>query len=171
MQGPANLLWRLFPGVRVQERSRFLFFAGLAALVSLAQTLGLTGAEALFLSEVGIEFLPVTIICGSIATVVGFAMYAVRVGDVRNDGFFVQMLVGAGIALTVTTTGIWLQVPGVSIFLICFFFVTQAIFVNHLWTFTTDYFDTVASKRLVPLLTIGASVGGVVGGLIAFGAS
>ena len=169
MQGLTNRFWRLFPDVRVQERSRFLFFAKLAALVSLAQTLGLTGAEALFLAEVGIDYLPITIIGGSVATVLGFVMYAVRVGDVRNDSFFAQMLVGAGIALTAAATGIWLQIPGVSIFLICFFFVTQAIFVNHLWTFTTDYFDTVASKRIVPLLTIGASIGGVVGGLIAAG--
>jgi HEAT repeat protein len=169
MQGLKNLFWRFFPDVRLQERSRFLFFAGLAALVSLAQTLGLTGAEALFLAEVGIEYLPITIIGGSVSTVVGFVLYAMRVGDVRNDGFFAQMLVGAALALTAATIGIWYQVPGISIFLICFFFVTQAIFINHLWTFTADYFDTVASKRLVPLFTIGASVGGVVGGLVAAG--
>ncbi len=167
MQGRTDLFWRVFSDVRAQERSRFLFFAGLAALVSLAQTLGLTGAEALFLAEVGIEYLPITIICGSISTVLGFAIYAARVGDVRNDSFFIQMLVGAGVALSATTSGIWLQIPGVAVFLICFFFVTQAIFVNHLWTFTADYFDTVASKRIVPLLTIGASIGGVVGGLVA----
>ena len=79
----------------------------------------------------------------------------------------VQMLIGAAIALAAATTGIWLRVPGVSTFLICFFFVTQAIFVSHLWTIATDYFDTVSSKRIVPLLTMGASIGGVVGGLIA----
>ncbi|MBW2495015.1 MAG: HEAT repeat domain-containing protein [Deltaproteobacteria bacterium] len=167
MQEPKYLFWRLFPDVRLQERSRFLFFAELAALISLAQTLGLTGAEALFLVEVGIEYLPITIIGGSASTVLGFVLYAMRVGDVRNDGFFAQMLVGAAIALTAATAGIGYQLPGVSIFLICFFFVTQAIFINHLWTFTADYFDTVASKRLVPLFTIGASVGGVVGGLVA----
>jgi HEAT repeat protein len=167
MQGLTNRFWRLFPDVRLHERSRFLFFAELASLISLAQTLGLTGAEALFLADVGIEYLPITIIGGSVSTVLGFVLYATRVGEVRNDGFFAQMLVGAAIALTAATTGIWFQIPGVSIFLICFFFVTQAIFVNHLWTFTADYFDTVASKRLVPLLTIGASIGGVVGGLIA----
>jgi HEAT repeat protein len=167
MQGLTNLFWRLFPDVRLQERSRFLFFAKLAALISLAQTLGLTGAEALFLAEAGIEYLPITIIGGSLSTVLGFVLYAARVDEVRNDGFFAQMLVGAAIALAAATTAIWLQVPGISIFLICFFFVTQAIFVNHLWTFTADYFDTVASKRLIPLFTIGASIGGVVGGLIA----
>jgi len=169
MPGPGKLFWRLVPDVRVHERSRFLFFAQLGALISLAQTLGLTGAEALFLAEFGVELLPLTIIAGSASTVLGFALYAMRVGDVRNDGFFAQLLVGAAVALAAATLGIELHVPGVSIFLICFFFVTQAIFVNHLWTFTTDYFDTLTSKRLVPLFTIGGSVGGVGGGLIAAG--
>lgn len=167
MLGMTNLFWRLFPDVRVQEQPRFLFFAGLAALISLAQTLGLTGAEALFLADAGIKYLPITIIGGSISTVLAFVLYAGRVGEARNDGLFVQMLIGAAVALTAATTGIWFEVPGVSIFLICFFFVTQAIFVNHLWTFTTDYFDAVSSKRIVPLLTIGASIGGVMGGVIA----
>ncbi len=167
MQGPTDLFWRFFDDVRVQERPRFLFFLGLAALISLAQTLGLTGAEALFLADVGIEYLPVTIIVGSVSTVLAFGLYATRVGEVRNDGFFAQMLVGAAIALTAAGAGIWFQIPGVSIALICFFFVTQAIFISHLWTFATDYFDTLASKRIVPMLTIGASIGGMVGGLIA----
>ena len=167
MQGLTNLFWRWFPDVRLQERPRFLFFLELAALISLAQTLGLTGAEALFLADAGIEYLPITIIGGSVSTVLGFVLYAARVGEVRNDGLFVQMLIGAAIVLTAATIGIWFEVPGVSIFLICFFFATQAIFVNHLWTFTTDYFDTVSSKRIVPLLTIGASIGGVMGGVIA----
>lgn len=103
MQGLTNLFWRLFPDVRLQERSRFLFFAELAALISLAQTLGLTGAEALFLAEAGIEYLPITIIGGSVSTVLGFVLYAARVGEVRNDGLFVQMLVGAAIALAAAT--------------------------------------------------------------------
>ncbi|HXV35829.1 MAG TPA: Npt1/Npt2 family nucleotide transporter, partial [Myxococcota bacterium] len=169
MQRLADLLWRLLPDVRIPERARFLFFAGLATLVSLAQTLGLTGAEALFLAEVGIEYLPLTIIGGSLSTVLAFVVYAARVGDARNDALFGQMLWGAGALLAAATLCIELEVPRVPIFLICFCFVAQAIFINHLWTFTTDYFDIVASKRLVPLFTVGASVGGVGGGLIAAG--
>jgi HEAT repeat protein len=171
MQGLTELFWRPIPDVRKQERPRFLFFAVLATSISLAQTLGLTGAEALFMAEFGAKYLPVTIIGGSLATVMGFIAYAARVGEVRNDSLFVQMLIGAGIALIGATAGLSLELRGVSVFLICFFFVTQAIFVNHLWTFTTDYFDTVASKRLVPLFTIGASVGGVIGGVLAAGIS
>ena len=171
MQGLTDLFWRPIPDVRKQERPKFLFFALLAASISLAQTLGLTGAEALFLAEFGARYLPVTIIGGSLATVLGFVAYAARVGDARNDSLFIQMLIGAGIVLIGATAALSLDLRGTSIFLICFFFVTQAIFVNHFWTFTTDYFDTVTAKHLIPLFTIGASVGGVIGGVLAAGFS
>ncbi len=171
MQGLTDLFWRLFPGVRTQERPRFRFFAGLATLISLAQTLGLTGAEALFMAELGAQYLPLTIVGGSLSTVLVFIAYAALVGKARNDGLFIQMLIGAGVVLIAAAIGLSLELRGMSTFLICFFFVTQAIFVNHLWTFATDYFDTVASKRLLPLFTIGASVGGVIGGVLAAGVS
>ena len=72
MSGLSESLWRgPLRNVRVVERTRFLFFAGLATLVGVAQTLGLTGAEALFMSEDGTEWLAATIIGSSIATVAG----------------------------------------------------------------------------------------------------
>lgn len=166
MAGLTDLFWRPLD-VRIQERSRFLFFVGLATVISLAQTLGLTGAEALFMAQLGAEYLPATITGGSIATVLSSMVYAARVGNARNDSLFIQMLIGAGCILAAATAGLAAGLPWVSTFLICFFFVTQAIFVSHLWTFTADYFDTVASKRLLPLFTIGMSVGGVIGGLLA----
>jgi HEAT repeat protein len=168
MSGMNELLWRgPLHDVRVEERSRFLFFAGLATLVGIAQTLGLTGAEALFMSEHGTELLAATIIGSSVATVVGSFIYAARVGDARNDTLFIQMLLGAGALLVLATTGLAFGVPWISTFLMCFFFVTQAIFFNHWSTFTVDYFDTVASKRLFPLFTLGWSLGGVLGGGLA----
>ena len=66
MTGPAELFWRLFPDVRSHERSRLLFFGGLAALATLAQTLGLVGSEALFLSRFGAERLPETFIAAAL---------------------------------------------------------------------------------------------------------
>jgi hypothetical protein len=57
-----ELFWRLLRDVRAGERSRFLFFTGLFTLISLAQTLGLAGAEALFLAEFGAPGLAPTFI-------------------------------------------------------------------------------------------------------------
>jgi CRP-like cAMP-binding protein/ATP/ADP translocase len=153
--------------VRTQERPRFLFFAGLATIISLAQTLGLVGAEALFLAHYGAAALPVTFIAAALLTVFGSMMYAARVGVVRNDGLFVQMLAGAAIVLAAAAVAVAAGHVYLLPVLFCIFYLTQAVFVNHLWTFTGDYFDTVASKRLIPLFTIGASVGGFLGGAIA----
>lgn len=164
-----ELLWRLLPGVRRAERSRFLFFVSLFTLVSLAQTVGLVGAEALFLSRVGVEWLPHTFIAASVITVLASFLYAAVVGRLRNDTVFVHILgIGAVLlaGLTVATTR---DLPVALPAALCAWFAGQAIFTNHFWSFTGDYFDTLASKRLVPLFTAGASLGGIVGGGVAAG--
>jgi len=171
MPDRTEALWRKLPGVRTTERSRFIFFAGVATLISLAQTLGLAGTEALFLARYGAEMLPVTFIAAALVTVFGSMVYASRVGVERNDDLFVQMLLGGAIALGAATFALASGRDTVLPALFCFFYLTQAVFVNHLWTFTGDYFDTVASKRLIPLFTVGGSVGGLVGGALIVGAT
>jgi hypothetical protein len=66
MPGPTEIFWRLVPGLYTSERSRFLFFAGLAALGNMALTVGLVGSEALFLARFGAARLPPS---GALATI------------------------------------------------------------------------------------------------------
>ena len=96
MSSGEPFLWRVLPDVRAGERSRFLFFAVLFALISLGQTMGLAGAEALFLAELGIDDLAQAFVAAAGFTVRGSMAYAARVGSARNDALFVQMLLGAG---------------------------------------------------------------------------
>ncbi len=163
-------LWQFLPGVRERERSRFLFFGTLFGLIQVAQTLGLAGSEALFLSRVGLSHLPMAFILASALTVAGSLLYALGVDERRNDVYFAQMLAGAGLLLIPATWmaarwdwPLWL--------LFCMYFLTFAVFQNHCWTFTGDYFDTLSSKRLFPLFTVGSSLGGFLGGLLATGLS
>ncbi len=171
MRARAELFWRLLPDVRTGERTRFLFFAGLFTLISLAQTVGLAGSEALLLGTLGARALPSTFLFASLVTVAGSIGYAALVGRLRNDDLFMALLfvaaalLGAGAALAGAGNAAAL------IGLVCLFYLTQAVFLNHFWTFSGDYFDTLASKRLVPLFTIGSSLGGVLGGLVAVAAS
>ncbi|MBW2267239.1 MAG: cyclic nucleotide-binding domain-containing protein [Deltaproteobacteria bacterium] len=165
----ARLFWKLLPNVREGERSRFLFFAGLLTLVAAGQTVGLAGSEALFLARVGIADLPLAFIGAAGVTVLGSMLYAARVGSTRNDTFFWQMLLGAGALLIGSTFFVLSDARWVYWALFCFWYLTMAVFLNHFWTFSGDYFDTLASKRLVPLFTLGTSVGGVLGGGLAMG--
>jgi HEAT repeat protein len=165
----ATQFWRLLRDVRPHERSRFLFFAVLAGLVHLALTLGITGSEALFLSRVGAQALPLAFVLASGVTVLGTLVCAALVGRTRNDVFFIRILVVGVLALAIAAPAAWLDLPGSLTAIFCIFFLTYAVYVNHYRTFIADYFDTLASKRLFPLFLIGQSFGGLLGGLLAVG--
>jgi hypothetical protein len=167
MAGRGKLFWRLLRDVRAGEQSRFLYFTGLFTLISLAQTLGLAGAEALFLAEFGAHGLAPAFIAASIATVFLSMVYAARVGAVRNDVLFFWMLLATGLTLTLAALGVAAGSIWILPALFCIWYAAEAIFTNHFWTFSGDYFGTLSSKRLVPLFTIGASLGGMLGGLVA----
>ena len=145
-------LFRLFPAVRPAERGRFLLFFGLLALVTLAQTVGLVGTETIFLARLGSRALPPAFVAAACATVLASLVYAAVVGRARNDSLFAGMLAGAGALLA---GGAWASFLGLRFAppaLFAAYFVTQAVFMNHYWTFAGDFFDTLASKRLFPLL-------------------
>ncbi len=170
--GPSfGLFWKLFPDIRRHERSRFLFFAGLAALVSAAQTLGLVGSEALFLSRFGAARLPEAFVAAASVTVMGTFGYAAVVGRLRNDGLFLQMALASAVLL-VGAAGFANALPNLVLpALFCFYYLSQAIFMNHFFTFVGDYFDTASSKRLFPRFTIVASLGSGIGAGVAVAVS
>lgn len=168
----SELLWRALPGVRRTERDRFLFFFWLAALLSAAATLGLAGSEALFLSVLGAEHLPMAFIAASGATLVCSILYAGVVGRARNDRLFVWLLTGTALSLLVDFFFLDRGSTAVLPVLFATFYISQAVFVSlHYWTFATDYFDTLSSKRLFPMFAVGASVGGMLGGALAVAVS
>ena len=158
--------WRFLPAVRRTERGRALFFTGLLLLVNAAQTVGLAGSEALFLSELSARRLPLAFVIAALVAVFGSGLYAARVGSARNDVLFAQMLLGAGVILAVFPLVAPEPDAPVLFGLVAAFYLTQCVFTNHFWTFAGDYFDTLTSKRLVPVFAVGSSTGGLFGGAI-----
>jgi len=156
--------WRLVPEVRRGERERFLFFFALLGVLNLAQMMGFAGAEALFLGRVGVAQLPLAFIGASATTVLFSLAYASIVGRFRNDVVFARMLAGAAALLLAGAAGATLDAAWAPTALFILFFVTQAIFLTHFMTFAGDFFDTLSSKRMFPLFTIGSSLGGALGG-------
>jgi HEAT repeat protein len=162
-----DLVWRLVPDVRARERPRFLFFAGLIALLAFAQTLGLAASETLFVAELGVRALAPAFIAASLVSVIGSLLYAIRVGRLRNDVLFIRWLAGSATLLAAAAVAVGLGVEAAYRALFCLWYALQAVLLNHFWNFASDYFDALASKRLFPLFTAGTSVGGVAGGLVA----
>ena len=168
MSDRSGMFFRLFPTVRSAERSRFVFFFALSTLISLGQTVGLSGSEALFLAHIGPERLPQAFTLAALVTVAGSLLYAYWVGRLRNDRLFAFMLGTAATGLAGAAGLLGPDRPWLLTGLFCAFYLLQAVFVNlHFWTFAADFFDTMSSKRLFPLFVLGSSLGGMVGGVIA----
>ncbi len=166
------MFWAIFSSVRKKERARFVFFLTLSGLLSLGQTVGLAGSESLLLAKLGAAALPVTFIAASALTVMGNFLYAVGVDRARNDVYFIRLLMGAAVALCLLTVGIIKGIAWVLPATYCFYYLSLAVFTNHYWTFTGDFFDTLAAKRLFPVFVVGSSLGGLAGGmLVIFSAS
>ncbi|MCP5041263.1 MAG: hypothetical protein GY944_09565, partial [bacterium] len=168
MNQGSSLFWRMLPSVRDLERDRFRFFFLLSALLSVAQTLGLAGSEALFLERVGPSALPLVFVLAPITTVLGCLGYAAVVGVRRNDELFVALLSIAAIVLAAAAVLASFEIPFVFHAIFSAAYLTQAVLINlHFWTFAADFFDTLQSKRLYPYLVVGSSAGGVAGGTVA----
>ncbi len=162
-------MWRLFGNVRVAERARFGFFLALGCLIAVAQMLGQAGSESLFLARLGAARLPATFVAASLSTVAASLLYALRVGRARNDRVLAELLGLSALAVAVATWTVHADLPAGLVALYCLFFATQAVLTNHYWTLVGDFFDTLAAKRLVPLFTVGLSLGGALGGGAAMG--
>ena len=164
MRARAELFWRLLPDVRTGERTRFLFFAGLFTLISFAQTVGLAGSEALLLGTLGARGAAAHLHLRLARDRGGIDRATPRWWEgsattISSSALLVRSAAALGIGAALAGAG----VVSALIALVCLFYLTQAVFLNHFWTFSGDYFDTLASKRLVPLFTIGSSLGGVLG--------
>jgi HEAT repeat protein len=155
--------------VRAAERGRFGWFAGLAALLAFAQMLGQAGSEAIFLSRLGAARLPLAFVLASVATVGASLGYALRVGRARNDRVAVELALFFAAAVAVGAVALRRGEASAVYVLYCLWFAAQAVLTGHFWTLVGDYFDTLASKRMVPLFTVGLSLGGALGGAAALG--
>lgn len=164
MRPLSEMLWSALPAVRSRERKQALFFTALLTLMSAADTLGLAGSESLLLARLGAERLPPLFIAAALVTVLGSMAYAARVGRARNDVLLIQMLAATSLLLAAGAVGAD-ALAGVALpALFCVYYLSHAVFQNHFWTFSGDYFDTLAAKRLFPVFTLGSSLGGMLGG-------
>jgi hypothetical protein len=156
----------LFPQVRAPEMARFGFFLVLSLLFNLAQTVGLVISESLLLAKHGPAALPLSFIIAAVTTVLGSLLYALGVHRAKNDRYFIRLLGGLAALVVLAWAGLTREVPGLYFALVSLYYLSQCILTNHYWTFTGDFFDTLASKRLFPLFVVGASLGGMLGAFL-----
>lgn len=156
-------------GVRPGERRAMLTLMGVAGTMMAGQAIGLAASDSLLLSRLGLKALPQAMVVSSLATVLATAGYTALLGRWTNTALM-RWLLGGSIASLIA---LYFLLPfggsGLLVALYAFYGVSFMVLATHLYAVAGDSIDTLSSKRLFPLLGVGATLGELGGGLVCSG--
>jgi hypothetical protein len=158
---------------RTTDASRRAVAAGMLAAGALVaqQVAGRATRDALFLTSFPVSTLPVAMIvaaAASAASVLGFSAAMSR----RGPGTVLRAAMAAGTVLLLGEWALCLAEPELAALAV---YLHMAVFggtlVSAFWSLMSERFDPYTAKRTIGPVGLGASLGGVVGGGLAFAAS
>jgi hypothetical protein len=135
------------------------------------QVAGKATRDALFLSSFQVSSLPLVMIASALTSalaVVGFSAALSR----RSPARVVPAALGAGSVLLIAEWGLSLSLPKLAAVAV---YLHMAVFgatvVSGFWSLVNERFDPYTAKRVMGRIGLGASMGGVAGGLLAWSAA
>jgi ATP:ADP antiporter, AAA family len=157
--------------LEAENRRAVLAATAAAALLIANQVAGKSVRDALFLSSFSVASLPPVMMASSLASVMAVILLSRAMR--RASPFRVEPL-ALGLA-TLLLGGWWLLSVGAPRAAALAFYLHMALFgstlVSGFWSVVNERFDPYTAKRVVGRIGAGASLGGVAGGLLAWGAS
>lgn len=152
--------------IRPAEWPRLLLLYGMGLLFLIGMTWGSTIAEASFLQQVGVGFLPLTFAANALISIIAIAVYTAFVDHIPNDKLLVALLLICAATIVIGRGLIALRLLTIAYPLL--YLLSRVIldtFNLHWWTYVNGFYDTQASKRVSPFISTGGRLAGIIGGL------
>src|SRR5687767_538773 len=141
-----------------------------AALVA-QQVAGKATRDALFLSTFRVSSLPLVMIGAAAASALSVLAFSTALSR-RSPARVVPAALAAGTVLLLAEWGLSLAVPRVAALLV---YLHMAVFgatvVSGFWSLINERFDPYTARRVMGRIGLGASLGGVAGGFLAWAAA
>lgn len=160
-----TLLSRLF-NVRPNEWARLLFLYGMGIVFLIGLTWGETIADALFLSRLGVENLPLLFVLEAVVTIIALAIFSAFADRIRDDVLLIAILLLG--ALSVLLSYLLARGGQVGLGFPMLYLASRVIrdvFNVQFWTYVNGFYDTRSAKRIVPVIATAARVAGAIAGL------
>jgi HEAT repeat protein/CRP-like cAMP-binding protein len=160
-----ELLSRLF-NVRPHEWPRLLFLYGMGIVFLIGLTWGETIADALFLSRLGVENLPVLFVLEAVITIIALAIFSAFADRIRDDVLLIAILLLG--ALSVLLSRILAGIGQESLAFPMLYLASRVIrdvFNVQFWTYVNGFYDTRSAKRIIPVIATAARIAGAIAGL------
>ena len=141
----------------------FLFFVFLGC----GTALGRGATDTLFFKRYGIEFLPTMYIVLSFVLCAVSLCYAAFADRISGERFF-KIIFSSLMSLLVICWAImsYTSIDGVYPFSFLVYEVASELLLIHSWQYFSQNFDTMQTKRLLPIVLAGTQIGMIVGGLL-----
>ena len=158
---PSRLL-----NIREGEGRRTALIYLLYSLSVLGYVWGAPASRALFIEQVGLDSYSFLFVADAVFTLAITLVYTAFVDRVGNARLLAAVCVTTSAALLLAGL---LLVSGPTVAFYLFYLISQAVrvvFTVQVWSYTADFYDTRAAKRLFPLLGSAGRVTGFLGGLL-----
>ncbi|MGI8829551.1 MAG: HEAT repeat domain-containing protein [Candidatus Limnocylindria bacterium] len=160
---PGIAALRLRPG----EGRLMGLLAGLFATVEAGRGLADVAANTLYVRRVGADSLPVLFIGLGIVSMIVALGYGAAIGRFERRRFLVVLLVGFAALMLIERLAVLIEVPNILPAVWISVYAVAALLLTVVWTVAGSTLDVRQAKRLFPICTSAAIVGGFVGTLAA----
>jgi ATP/ADP translocase/HEAT repeat protein len=159
-----RVLETLFP-VRRHEWPKVLVLLGVATLLGMGFSVSGTASEGLFLTRLGVQYLPMLLLVNPLLVLVASAVYGAFADRIPNDRMLVYTSLLPVPLIFLMYFLIMLEANWVY-FLLYTFVLAYASVLTTSWTvYLGGHYDVQESKRLLPFISSGILIGTVLGGM------
>src|SRR5215475_3187974 len=163
-----RVLEKLFP-VQSHEWPKALLLFSVAALWGMSTSISRAAAEGLFLSHLGVEYLPSLLLVNPLLVLVLSVVYSAYADRLARDRLMIAAVVLPVPFIVLLRLVILLHIAWVYFLLYAFVLAYGALLMLSWSVYLATHYDIQEAKRLIPFISSGLLLGAIVGGMVVAG--
>ena len=163
-----RVLEKLFPVQPHEWPKAFLLFS-VATLWGMSTSISRAASEGLFLSHLGVEYLPTLLLANPLLVLVLSMVYSAYADRLARDRLMIAAVVLPVPLIVLLRLVILLHIPWVYFLLYAFVLAYGALLMLSWSVYLATHYDIQEAKRLIPFISSGLLLGAIVGGMVIVG--
>jgi ATP/ADP translocase len=163
-----RVLEKLFPVQPHEWPKAFLLFS-VATLWGMSTSISRAAAEGLFLSHLGVEYLPTLLLANPLLVLVLSMVYSAYADRLARDRLMIAAVVLPVPLIVLLRLVMLLHIPWVYFLLYTFVLAYGALLMLSWSVYLATHYDIQEAKRLIPFISSGLLLGAIVGGMVVVG--
>jgi CRP-like cAMP-binding protein/HEAT repeat protein len=163
-----RVLEKLFPVQPHEWPKAFLLFS-VATLWGMSTSISRAASEGLFLSHLGVEYLPALLLANPLLVLVLSMVYSAYADRLARDRLMIAAVVLPVPLIVLLRLVMLLHIPWVYFLLYAFVLAYGALLMLSWSVYLATHYDIQEAKRLIPFISSGLLLGAIVGGMVVVG--